>query len=168
MTRLCGSRDVFCKSRWLSVRRYLVGSRLTVQLVLYSPQKIYRCGRPLTQQHSYQKSMIGRLDTLPTKWRSGAQTMSIQCGTATTHGYFHIALGESDHQKRWRNRITKANPSASTDSRVDLMWWSASQSWKSPLKTLDVGGGKVCRPGLIEMHRPDSSGKTVPSTSPTC
>lgn len=131
-----------------------------------------------------------KIATFLTTYLGSARTMSIQCGTATTHGYFHIALGESNHQQGWRNRITKANPSASTDSWDDLMWWSASQSWKNPLKTVDVGGGKICRPGLIEMYGPDSSGKmvlkysfkptffwsvtqnrlvtAVPSTSPTC
>lgn len=131
-----------------------------------------------------------KIATFATSYLGTAKTMSIQCGTSSTHGYFHIALGDSNHQQGWRNRISSANPTVSTDSWDDLMWWAAVESWKIPLKTVDVGSGKICRPGLIKMYGPNSSGTTVlkyefrptffwsitqnrlitaiPSTNPTC
>lgn len=118
------------------------------------------------------------------------RTMSIQCGSQTTHGYLHIALGKSGHQSGWRNRILQANPTLNTDSWDDLMWMAAKDSWNDKAFTMNVGSGKVCRSAPIEMYGRNPDGSltlkytfrptfiwsmtenrlitAIPSSSPTC
>ena len=87
------------------------------------------------------------------------RTMSIQCGSQTSHGYLHIALGKSGHQSGWRNRIFQANPAMNTDSWDDLMWMAAKDSWNDKAFTMNVGSGKICRSAPVEMYgrNPDGS-----------
>jgi hypothetical protein len=91
--------------------------------------------------------------------QAAKRTMSIQCGSQTTHGYLHIALGKSGHQSGWRNRILQANPTLNTDSWDDLMWMAAKDSWNDNAFTMNVGRGKVCRSVPVEMYgrNPDGS-----------
>jgi hypothetical protein len=118
------------------------------------------------------------------------RTMSIQCGSQTSHGYLHIALGKSGHQSGWRNRIFQANPAMNTDSWDDLMWMAAKDSWSDKAFTMNVGSGKVCRSAPIEMYGRNPDGSitlkytfrptfiwsmtdnrlitAIPSSSPTC
>ena len=118
------------------------------------------------------------------------KTMNIQCGSPTTHGYLHIALGKSGHQSGWRNRIIQADPEQNTDGWDDLMWFAAQDSWNVNAFTMNVGGGKVCRSTPVEMYGRNPNGSislkytfrptfiwsitenrlitAIPSSSPTC
>jgi hypothetical protein len=87
--------------------------------------------------------------------------MSIQCGSASTQGYLHIADGSSKHQQGWRNRITQANPGDNTEAWDDFMWWSAQQAWNSPEISKDQGNSKICRSTPIKMYGRDSNGSMV-------
>jgi hypothetical protein len=92
-----------------------------------------------------------KLDWFATTFRGSKRSLSIQCGSASTHGYLHIAEGKSGHQRGWRKRVTMANPFANSDAWGELMWWSAIQSWVHPDVSLSQGNGKVCRSALIRM-----------------
>jgi hypothetical protein len=118
------------------------------------------------------------------------RTMSIQCGSQTTHGYLHIALNTSGHQTGWRNRILQASPVENTDAWDDLMWLAARDSWNEKAFSKNVGGGKVCRSAPVEMYGRNPDGSitlkytfrptfiwsmtenrlitAIPSSSPTC
>lgn len=118
------------------------------------------------------------------------RTLSVQCGSAATHGYLHIAEGRSDHQRGWRKRLAMADPLAKTDAWDELMWWAAIQTWLKPEKSIGVGDGKICRSGPISVYGQTTSGSrylkftfrptfvwsltnnrlitAIPSTRPTC
>lgn len=98
------------------------------------------------------------ISSFKTTYLGVAKTMSIQCGSARTHGYLHIVLGDSNHENGWRNRIAQANPGDNTDSWDDLMWWSAQQAWMRPDVSVNVGNGKVCRSAPIAMFGRNPNG----------
>jgi len=99
-----------------------------------------------------------KLDWFATKFMGSNRTFSIQCGSAKTHGYLHVAEGKSGHQRGWRKRVIMTNWAGSSDAWDELMWWSAIQSWNSPEISVNQAGGKSCRTALIEMWGPNISG----------
>lgn len=131
-----------------------------------------------------------RVDWFETSFGGLKRTLSLQCGSAATHGYLHIAEGKSDHQSGWRKRLAMADPLAKTDSWDELMWWSAIQTWMSPEKSIILGDGKICRSGPVSVYGHTASGSrylkftfrptfiwsltnnrlitAIPSTRPTC
>lgn len=110
------------------------------------------------QCRSYSNS-TWTISSFSTTYLGASRVMRIQCGSGTTHGYLHIADGNSDHQKGWRLRITQANPADNTDIWDDFMWWAAQKTWANPETSLNLGNGKVCRSAPIDMsgRRPDGS-----------
>lgn len=101
------------------------------------------------------------INSFATSYIGSKRNMSIQCGSASTQGYLHIADGDSKHQQGWRNRITQANPGDNTDMWDDFMWWSAQQAWNSPEISKDQGNNKICRSTPIKMYGRDSNGSLV-------
>lgn len=96
-----------------------------------------------------------------TRYLGARKRMSIQCGSASTQGYLHIALGKNNHQKGWRDRVKEAEPRANTDSWDDLMWFAAKSTWTSPELSAPKGAGKLCRSGPIEMFQTLPNGSKV-------
>lgn len=101
------------------------------------------------------------IEAFTTRYLGARKRLSIQCGTAETHGYLHVALGKNAHQKGWRNRVKQADPRDNTDSWDDLMWFSAISTWKSPEVSVSKGSGKVCRSGPIQMFQTGPNGSKV-------
>lgn len=101
------------------------------------------------------------INSFATSYSGTKRNMAIQCGSASTQGYLHIADGDSKHQQGWRNRITQANPGENTDVWDDFMWWSAQQAWNSPEISKDQGNNKICRSTPIKMYARDSNGSLV-------
>lgn len=101
------------------------------------------------------------IQSFVTSYLGTKRVMSIQCGTQETHGYFHIALPETERQRQWRNRITQAQPSANTDVWDDFMWDLAMKTWANPDISIDQGNGKVCRSAPIQMFGTGANGQMV-------
>jgi hypothetical protein len=101
------------------------------------------------------------INSFATSYLGTKRNMAIQCGSASTQGYLHIADGDSKHQQGWRNRITQANAADNTDGWDDFMWWSAQQAWNAPEVSKDQGNGKVCRSTPIKMYGRSSNGSLV-------
>jgi hypothetical protein len=102
-----------------------------------------------------------QIEAFTTTYLGARKRMSIQCGTAETHGYLHVALGKNGHQKGWRDRVRQAEPRENTDSWDDLMWFSAISTWESPEVSVNKGSGKVCRSGPIQMFETRPNGSKV-------
>jgi hypothetical protein len=102
-----------------------------------------------------------KIQSFSTTYLGAKKTLSIQCGTQATQGYFHIALPVSGRQQEWRNRITQAQPGANTDGWDDWMWWLAIQTWNAPEVSVNQGNGKVCRSAPIQMYGTSSTGARV-------
>jgi hypothetical protein len=102
-----------------------------------------------------------QIEAFTTRYLGARKRMSIQCGSADTHGYLHVALGKNAHQKGWRNRVKQAEPRENTDSWDDLMWFSAISTWTSPEVSVNKGSGKVCRSGPIQMFETRPNGSKV-------
>lgn len=98
------------------------------------------------------------ISSFNTSYLGAKKSMAIQCGSATTQGYLHIADGQSNHQLGWRNRINQANPGDNTDTWDDFMWWSAQQAWNVPLVSIDQGNNKLCRSAPIKMYARNANG----------
>ena len=101
------------------------------------------------------------INSFSTSYLGTKRNMAIQCGSASTQGYLHIADGDSKHQQGWRGRITQANPGDNTDVWDDFMWWSAQQAWNAPEISKDQGNYKICRSTPIKMYGRDSNGSLV-------